>query len=269
MSEWVETNLGKIADWFSGGTPSKSNDAYWDGDIPWISAKTMTEHKVSQSNLTISKIGLENGSRLASKGDILLLVRGSGLFNDIPICWVEEPVAFNQDIKAIRSHDPNLQEYLYYWLKGNKQNLYGILEETGIGAGKFDTKLLKNMTIRFPSVAVERKKIIDLVSSLYNKIDLLHQQNKTLEALGETLFRQWFVEEPEEFVSLEEFIELNPKLSLKKGQAFPYLEMKSVQTNSASPSNWYDRKYTSGFRSLSTGHHPGSLQSSSAWAQAS
>ncbi len=38
----------------------------------------------------------------------------------------------------------------------------------------------------------------EVLSSLDDKIDLLHRQNKTLEALAETLFRQWFVEEAEE-----------------------------------------------------------------------
>ena len=44
----------------------------------------------------------------------------------------------------------------------------------------------------------EQKSIASLLSSLDDKIDLLHRQNKTLEALAETLFRQWFVEEAEE-----------------------------------------------------------------------
>ncbi len=41
----------------------------------------------------------------------------------------------------------------------------------------------------------EQKAIAAVLSSLDDKIDLLHRQNKTLEALAETLFRQWFVEE--------------------------------------------------------------------------
>lgn len=44
----------------------------------------------------------------------------------------------------------------------------------------------------------EQKEIAGILSSLDDKIDLLHRQNKTLEAIAETLFRQWFVEEAEE-----------------------------------------------------------------------
>lgn len=198
MIEWKTYTLGELTNWFSGGTPSKSESSYWEGDIPWISAKTMTKHKIYSSELTISEDGLQNGSRLAQKNDILLLVRGSGLFIDIPINLVAKPVAFNQDIKAIRAKDPKDQEFIYYWLHGNKKRLNDILEETGIGAGKFDTGLLKKLEISIPTNKSEQNQIVSLAKSLYEKFDLLHLQNKTLEQMVETLFRQWFVEEAKE-----------------------------------------------------------------------
>ena len=44
----------------------------------------------------------------------------------------------------------------------------------------------------------EQKAIAAVLSSLDDKIDLLHRQNHTLEAMAETLFRQWFIEEAQE-----------------------------------------------------------------------
>jgi type I restriction enzyme S subunit len=51
--------------------------------------------------------------------------------------------------------------------------------------------------ICFPPLP-EQKAIASVLSSLDDKIDLLHRQNKTLEAMAETLFRQWFIEEAKE-----------------------------------------------------------------------
>ena len=48
----------------------------------------------------------------------------------------------------------------------------------------------------------EQKAIASVLSSLDDKIDLLHHENKTLEAMAETLFRQWFVEEASEGISV-------------------------------------------------------------------
>jgi len=49
------------------------------------------------------------------------------------------------------------------------------------------------LVLKIPNVH-EQKAIAAVLSSLDDKIDLLHRQNKTLEALAATLFRQWFVE---------------------------------------------------------------------------
>jgi len=198
MVEWVEYRLGEITDWFSGGTPAKSNEKYWNGHIPWISAKTLTDYRVSNSELNITEEALKAGSRLANIGDILLLVRGSGLFNEIPICLTSKPVAFNQDIKAIRAKDPHLQEFIFFWLYGNKKTLNDNLEETGIGAGKFDINLLKNFRISIPRNEKYLSKLVEFARALFDKIDLLHRQNKTLEAMAKTFFRKWFVEEARE-----------------------------------------------------------------------
>tara|TARA_R110000822_G_scaffold28985_3_gene85752 strand:+ start:686 stop:1966 length:1281 start_codon:yes stop_codon:yes gene_type:complete len=196
MSEWETKKLGEITDWFSGGTPSKQNETYWGGDIPWISAKTLKGTRVSESETLITEEGLKSGSRLALKDDLLLLVRGSGLFNSIPISIVDKPVAFNQDIKAIRlkkEYKHISPWFLLYWLHGNKRILNGIMEETGIGAGKFDLSLLKALTIDIPPQK-ELEEITKTVKIIDDKLTLLQKQNQTLEELAQTLFKRWFVE---------------------------------------------------------------------------
>ncbi len=60
-----------------------------------------------------------------------------------------------------------------------------------------NTEILSGVSLNLPDLP-EQHSIASILSSLDNKIDLLHRQNKTLEALAETLFRQWFVEEAEE-----------------------------------------------------------------------
>jgi len=60
-----------------------------------------------------------------------------------------------------------------------------------------NTEILKGRPVSYPPLP-EQKAIASVLSSLDDKIDLLHRQNKTLEAMAETLFRQWFVEEAQE-----------------------------------------------------------------------
>lgn len=78
-SEWTYRPLGELVSFASGGTPSKKRDDYWGGTIPWISAKTLKTENIDTSDLFITEEGLKAGSKIAPKGSILLLTRGSGL----------------------------------------------------------------------------------------------------------------------------------------------------------------------------------------------
>ena len=69
---------------------------------------------------------------------------------------------------------------------------------TGAVQPKLNKANLLSIPFFLPKNEDEQRAIASVLSSLDDKIDLLHRQNKTLEAMAETLFRQWFVEEAEE-----------------------------------------------------------------------
>ena len=82
----------------SGGTPSKQNPAYWDGDIPWASVKDLGfGEPLTDTQDRITKEGLEAGSQLAGVGSILICTRmGLGKIGEALI-----DVAINQALKAV------------------------------------------------------------------------------------------------------------------------------------------------------------------------
>jgi len=195
MEEWKEYKLGELITLNSGGTPDKNNKSYWDGDIPWISAKFMYDDYLYSSELKISQDGLTSGSRLAPKGSILLLTRGSGLFNRIPVCYTMRDLAYNQDVKCIESKNKELvsTEFLFYWLMGNKDSISAILETTGIGAGKIDTNRLKNIRISLPPKEYQQI-LIGFAESIMHKIEVNRRINDNLEQQAQALFKSWFVD---------------------------------------------------------------------------
>ena len=180
-SNWKEERLGSLVRFSSGGTPNKNNPSYWNGTIPWISAKNMKSEVIETSDLSITEEGLIHGSKIAPKGSLLLLVRGSGLFNGIPVCYLENAVAYNQDVKCIESTSELENKYLFYWLKANSGYLRKKIEFTSIGAGKFDTRFLSNLVVRFPD-KVTRKKIIDIPDNISDRININRKINENLAA---------------------------------------------------------------------------------------
>jgi len=103
--------------------------------------------------------------------------------------------------------------FYYYFL--NQVGIQDFLKSMNIGSAQPSLKVPHLLGIQVPLLPLpEQKAIADVLSSLDDKIDLLHRQNLTLEAMAETQFRQWFIEEAQE--DWEEGT-LNDLISVKGG----------------------------------------------------
>lgn len=192
MSEWKEITISEIVTLIGGGTPKTSVSEYWNGDIPWLSVVDFNNGKkfVFDTEKKITKEGLENSStKLLEKGDIIISARGTvGV-----VAMIGRQMAFNQSCYGVHSNENSTNEYVYYLLKDRVSNFLQYSH-----GGVFDTitrDTFKEIDILLPPIE-EQHAIATVLSNLDDKIDLLHRQNHTLEQMAETLFRQWFVENP-------------------------------------------------------------------------
>ncbi|WP_296277248.1 restriction endonuclease subunit S [Pseudomonas sp. UBA7530] len=87
--------------------------------------------------------------------------------------------------------------FIYYLFSGPEKQQEILNNGIGAAVPGFNLGQLRRMAISLPKLE-EQKAIASVLSNLDDKIDLLHRQNKTLETIAETLFRQWFVEEAQE-----------------------------------------------------------------------
>ena len=193
VGKWRDTTLGDLVDFVSGGTPSKGNAAYWNGAIPWVSAKDMKRFLLDDAEDHITESGLSNGTRLAPTRAVLLLTRGMTLLNDIPICVAQRPMAFNQDVKALRPKGQITDSFIPYLLLGNKSRLLNLVDLAGHGTGRLNTDELKSLDVRLPPEN-EQRAIAHILGTLDDKIELNRRMNETLEAMARALFQSWFVD---------------------------------------------------------------------------
>ncbi len=126
---------------------------------------------------------------------------------------------FNNGLARIRPKlDRVTSDYLYYLFKSRDfiGHIYGISTGTSV---QLNMKLGDLLSYEFNlPVLAEQRAIASVLSSLDDKIGLLHRQNQTLEQISETLFRQWFVEEADEgweWHQLDEYVEVQRGLSYK------------------------------------------------------
>lgn len=101
--------------------------------------------------------------------------------------WAHNTVLYVKDFKG------NYKKFVYYFLKTLDFTQFN----TGSAVPSLNRNHIHELDINIPDFP-EQKAIAAILSSLDDKIDLLHRQNLTLEAMAETLFRQWFVVEARE-----------------------------------------------------------------------
>ena len=188
-AEWEDTTLGELATFLSGGTPSRSNDDYWTGDIPWISASSLRCFEIWRSDSNVTRDAVAAGSKMAPVGSSLLLVRGSALHNEILCGLVTKPVCFNQDVKALVPRSHVMPSFLTLFIRGTTENFLSLVSSAGNTAGVLDTKLLKAFAINLPPLP-EQTAIASVLTDMDAELAALTQRREKTRALKQAMMQE-------------------------------------------------------------------------------
>ena len=159
--------LCEIVDFTSGGTPSKANPAFWDGDVPWFSAKDIKKPRLTDSADHISEAAFTATSlRRLPANTVVLVVRGMILAHTVPIAVLTVESAINQDLKALlpkRDVDPT---FLAAMLQAQHGTILSQVSTAGHGTKKLDSRVLANIRIPLPELDEQRRiaAILDLAA---------------------------------------------------------------------------------------------------------
>lgn len=147
---WHRIKLREAAEVLSGGTPSKEISGFWNGSIPWVSPKGMSEIHVSDSADRVTAQAIGNGTRIAPSGSVLLMVRGMGLHQGVRISQARRDLAFNQDVKALMPKRLSATHLLFGMLD-SASYLYSKVETSGHGTGKLATDVIDKIEFVSPN----------------------------------------------------------------------------------------------------------------------
>ena len=174
--------LGECAEIHSGSTPRTNNPDFWDGDITWVTPKDLSKLKskfISKTESKITQLGFDSCStKLLPENSVLFSSRapiGHVAINTIPMCT-------NQGFKSfVRKADLLDSQYLYYWLKANKE----YLQDLGVGATfkEISKTVIANVEIPLPPLAEQRR-----IASILDQADELRQKRQqAIEKLDQLL----------------------------------------------------------------------------------
>ncbi|MCY4154862.1 MAG: restriction endonuclease subunit S [Gammaproteobacteria bacterium] len=249
---WREVRLGEVAEVNPRETIPKGTKA----------PKVLMDFLVPHTK-RIPKCNLENykGGSKFRNGDTLVaritpcLENGKTSFVDF---LENDQVGFGSTefIVLREKQDITDKHYLYYLAVSDDFRDVAVKSMTGTsGRQRVVTDEILRYKFFLPELP-EQKAIAEVLSSLDDKIDLLHRQNKTLEAMAQALFRKWFVAEPKAYwqeTPLDSIADYLNGLACQKfspeneTEKLPVLKIKELRGGFAEGSDWVtstvDEKY--------------------------
>jgi len=197
MRSWRECKLGELGIVVTGKTPSSKNPEDWGFEMPFVTPSDYKNYGkfALSSERNLSKDGITRlQNKILPENSIMVTCIGSDMGK---VAMNKISVITNQQINSIIP-DSNIvdSDFLYYRLVSLYETLR-IYGSDGTAVPIVNKTDFENLETELPPLE-EQKAIAEVLSSLDDKIDLLHRQNQTLESLAQTLFRQWFIEEAKE-----------------------------------------------------------------------
>ena len=169
---WEQRKLGEVADIVGGGTPSTSNDDYWDGDIDWYApAEIADQIYVASSERKITQQGYDNSSaKMLPVGTVLFTSRaGIG-----KTAILRKEGCTNQGFQSIVPHINELDSY-FIFSRSEEMKRYGETVGAGSTFVEVSGKQMANMELMMPKT-IEEQRTIGAYFAQLDSLITLHQR---------------------------------------------------------------------------------------------
>lgn len=170
-ANWTVYRLSETARLIGGSTPTIEEPEYWNGDIPWASAKDMKLTYLSDTIDHVSRKAVTSwGLTLIPPPAVLIVVRGMILLHSLPVALSRVPLTINQDMKALLVRPFCQPEFLMRWFQGAKHGLASLIEQSAHGTRCLRTDLLKQVRCAVPPRA-EQEQICRYIEAESNRME--------------------------------------------------------------------------------------------------
>ena len=183
---WQVVRLGNVAEVETGGTPSRSQPAYWGGLIPWMASGEINQRRVRSTAEHITQVGLKNSNaKIFPHGTVMIAMNGQGATRG-KACVLDIEAACNQSLAATRSGQHSDNRFLFHVLDSAYEELRGL---TGDGRSGLNLGLIR--TFRFPLPPLpEQQAIAAVLDSIDDAIERTEAVITATERLRDALLHE-------------------------------------------------------------------------------
>ena len=161
--DWAYAQLKEVATISSGGTPSRTNPIYWNGNIPWVKTTQIQNCIINENDIDefITKEGLKNSSaKMVPPKTIVLGMIGQGKTRE-QVGYLNIEACTNQNAATIVCKDSCNSKFLFQYLLFNYHNIRALSNSSG--QGNLNLGLVEIFPVLVPSLP-EQKAIAELLS---------------------------------------------------------------------------------------------------------
>ena len=155
---WENDTVEKLCkEIYGGGTPSKSHPEYYeDGDIPWVSSKDMKTDVLTDSQIKINQLGVDNSTaRMVPINSVIMVIRSGILKHTLPVAINAVPITVNQDLKVFIPNKRVLTRFLAIQFKMHEKDILSGVR--AVTADNIEFNSLKQRELIVPPIELQQE----------------------------------------------------------------------------------------------------------------
>ena len=168
---WSWARLGQLVATCGGKTPSKANEAFWEGGgVPWITSKDMKEPELFGSQIELTESGAAE-TNMVPAGSVLMVVRSGILRRLLPVAINRVETTINQDLKAMTPYDLGLSGWLLTCFNAWDKRIRNTYHKDGTTVDSIEFDAMLSMLLPIPPLA-EQCRIVEAIKTAFNLTNL-------------------------------------------------------------------------------------------------
>ena len=190
-STYPSAKLLSLSYFRTGGTPSTAHPEYWNGSIPWVSAKDFKAFRFEDSEDHVTELALAESTTCYVNRPAVLMVSRSGILqHTLPVMVTHKPTTINQDIKAFFPDDRVSVDYLGAFFDVFGSRLLPLVCKSGATVQSLNTEQLMDLSIPLPPLPEQRKIVAELDAAYAAKRAADEKATKLLASIDNMVLKE-------------------------------------------------------------------------------
>ncbi len=168
---WSWARLGQLVTTCGGKTPSKANEAFWEGGgVSWITSKDMKAPELFGSQIELTESGAAE-TNMVPAGSVLMVVRSGILRRLLPVAINRVETTINQDLKAMTPYDLGFSDWLLTCFNAWDKRIRNKYHKDGTTVDSIEFDAMLSMLLPIPSLA-EQRRIVKAIKTAFDLTSL-------------------------------------------------------------------------------------------------